>query len=147
MYLQYNFQLHRQKNRLVKHESESTVWNQLTNSREGGGMRKVSGEQKKGLNLFTSLKERLQYIYIYIYLCNNTMFTINVLYIQIQKSGVRGVGFPGGTVVKNLPARAGDAKGFDLCVGKIPWSRKWQPNPVFLSGKFHGQRNLAGYSP
>ena len=57
------------------------------------------------------------------------------------------MGFPGGTVVKNLPARAGDAKGFDLCVGKIPWSRKWQPNPVFLSGKFHGQRNLAGYSP
>ena len=28
-----------------------------------------------------------------------------------------------------------------------PWSRKWQPTPVCLSGKFHGQRNLAGYSP
>ena len=27
------------------------------------------------------------------------------------------------------------------------WSRKWQPNPVFLPGKFHGQRNLVGYSP
>ena len=27
-----------------------------------------------------------------------------------------------------------------------PWSRKWQPTPVFLPGKFHGQRNLAGYS-
>ena len=24
---------------------------------------------------------------------------------------------------------------------------KWQPTPVFLSGKFHGQRRLAGYSP
>ena len=36
---------------------------------------------------------------------------------------------------------------FDLWVGKIPWSRKWQPTPVFLAGKFHGQRNLAGYSP
>ena len=23
---------------------------------------------------------------------------------------------------------------------KIPWSRKWQPTPVFLPGKFHGQR-------
>ena len=22
--------------------------------------------------------------------------------------------------------------GFDPCVGKIPWSRKWQPTPVFL---------------
>ena len=36
---------------------------------------------------------------------------------------------------------------FDLWVRKIPWSRKWQPTPVFLPGKFHGQRNLAGYSP
>ena len=24
-------------------------------------------------------------------------------------------------------------------VGNIPWSRKWQPTPVFLPGKFHGQ--------
>ena len=27
------------------------------------------------------------------------------------------------------------------------WRRKWQPTPVFLSGKSHGQRSLAGYSP
>ena len=53
-------------------------------------------------------------------------------------------GFPGGLVVKNLPANAGVA-GFDPWVGKIPWSRKWQLPPVFLSGKFHGQRSLAGY--
>ena len=25
--------------------------------------------------------------------------------------------------------------------------QKWQPTPVFLPGKFHGQRNLVGYSP
>ena len=37
--------------------------------------------------------------------------------------------------------------GFSPWVGKIPWSRKWQPTPVFLSGKFHGQWNLVGYSP
>ena len=24
---------------------------------------------------------------------------------------------------------------------------KWQPTPVFLPGKFHGQRSLVGYSP
>ena len=24
---------------------------------------------------------------------------------------------------------------------------KWQPTPVFLHGKFHGQRSLAGYYP
>ena len=36
--------------------------------------------------------------------------------------------------------------GFHLWVGKIPWRRKWQPTPVFLSGKSHGQRSLASYS-
>ena len=36
---------------------------------------------------------------------------------------------------------------FDPWVGKIPWRRKWQPNPVFLPGKFHGQGSLVGYSP
>ena len=35
----------------------------------------------------------------------------------------------------------------DPWIGKIPWSRKWQPTPVFLRGKFHGQRSLAGYRP
>ena len=29
--------------------------------------------------------------------------------------------------------------GFDSWVGKIPWTRKWQPTPVFLPGKSHGQ--------
>ena len=37
--------------------------------------------------------------------------------------------------------------GLDPWVGKIPWSRKWQPTPVFLPGKSHGQRSLVGYSP
>ena len=32
--------------------------------------------------------------------------------------------------------------GFDPCVGKIPWRRKWQPTPVFLPGDLHGQRSL-----
>ena len=36
---------------------------------------------------------------------------------------------------------------FDPWVGKIPWRRKWQPTPVFLPRKFHGQRSLVGYSP
>ena len=37
--------------------------------------------------------------------------------------------------------------GIDPWVGKIPWSKKWQPTPVFLPVKSHGQRSLAGYSP
>jgi len=31
--------------------------------------------------------------------------------------------------------------------GKMPWRRKWQPTPVFLPGKSHGQRSLVGYTP
>ena len=37
-------------------------------------------------------------------------------------------------------------RGFDPWVRKIPWRRKWQPTPVFLPGKSHGQRGLVGYS-
>ena len=35
--------------------------------------------------------------------------------------------------------------GFYPWVGKIPWRRKWQATPVFLPGKSHGQRSLAGW--
>ena len=57
-------------------------------------------------------------------------------------------GFPGGAVVKNPPADAG-AAGNEGSVPRIgiPWRRKWQPTPVFLPGKFHGQRSRAGYNP
>ena len=49
-------------------------------------------------------------------------------------------------VVENPPAnRRHKPCRFDPWVGKIPWSRKWQPTPVFLPGKFHGQRSLEGY--
>ena len=30
---------------------------------------------------------------------------------------------------------------------KMPWRRKWQPTPVTLPRKSHGQRSLAGCSP
>ena len=57
--------------------------------------------------------------------------------------------FPGGTVVKNPPASAGDARGAGSIpgLGRSPWTRKRQLTPVFLPGKFHGQRNLVAYSP
>ena len=43
------------------------------------------------------------------------------------------------------PCRRHRRHGFSLWVGKIPWSRKWQPIPVFSPGRSHGQR-LVGYS-
>ena len=37
--------------------------------------------------------------------------------------------------------------GLNHWVMQIPGSREWQPIPVFLPGKSHGQRNLVVYSP
>ena len=34
---------------------------------------------------------------------------------------------------------------FNPWVGAIPWRRPWQPTLVFLPGKSHGHRSLAGY--
>ena len=51
--------------------------------------------------------------------------------------------------VKNelLQCRSGRRRGFNPCIGQIPWRGVWQPTPVFLPGKFHGQRSLTDYSP
>ena len=47
-------------------------------------------------------------------------------------------------LVKNLPVMQ---ETWVQSLGqKIPLRRKWQPTPVFLSGEFHGQRNLVGCS-
>ena len=58
-------------------------------------------------------------------------------------------GFPYGAVIKNPPAHAGETRKhrFDPWVRTIPWSKKRQPTPVVLPGKFHGQRILKNYSP
>ena len=53
-------------------------------------------------------------------------------------------------MVKNLPVSVGDVK----CTASIPGSVRSPgeqndnpKNPVFLPGKFYGQRSLADYSP
>ena len=43
-------------------------------------------------------------------------------------------------------SRRSKRHGFDTWVCKIPWSRKWQPTPIFWPGESQGQRSLAGYS-
>ena len=58
------------------------------------------------------------------------------------------ISFPGATIGKSAcQCKRPKLLGYDPWVGKIPWSKEWQPTPVFLLGKFHGQRSLAGYSP
>ena len=56
--------------------------------------------------------------------------------------------FPYVSALKNPPAvRRCRGHGFNPWAGKIPWRRKWQPTPEFLSGKSPGQRSLVDYSP
>jgi len=56
-------------------------------------------------------------------------------------------GFPDGSVVKNPSTPQCRRCRFHAWVEKVPWRRKWQLTPVFLPGKSHGHRSLAGYIP
>ena len=53
-------------------------------------------------------------------------------------------GFPGCSLVKHSPANR--RQQVPSLGRNIPWRRKWQPTPVFLPGKSHGQRSLVGYN-
>ena len=82
----------------------------------------------------------------------------------------RSEGFPGSSVVKiHLPMqemwvrslgqedpRKFSGKKYSCQTGDVglipglrrsPWRRKWQPTPLLLPGKSHGQRKLAHYHP
>ena len=55
---------------------------------------------------------------------------------------------PNGLVGKDSACSAGDTgHGFNPWIRKIAWRRNWQPTPVFLPEKSHGQRSLTSYSP
>ena len=72
-----------------------------------------------------------------------------IINISVKQNSVQIQTHVGGflhcSVVKNPPAVQGLM--LDPWVGKIPWRRAWQPTPVFLLGKSHGQRSLAGCGP
>ena len=57
--------------------------------------------------------------------------------------------FPGGSAGKTpvYQRRRHKRCRLDPWLGKIPWSRKWQPTPVFLPGESHRQKSLVDYSP
>ena len=63
--------------------------------------------------------------------------------------GEARIRLPGGTSGKEAacPCRRHRRRGFVPLVRKTCWRTKWQCAPVFLPGKFHGQRKVAGYSP
>ena len=68
------------------------------------------------------------------------ILVLNIEYTPTQE------GFRGGLAGKESACQHRTC-GFNPWVRKITWRRKWQPTPLFLTGKFHGQRSLAGYNP
>ena len=52
---------------------------------------------------------------------------------------------PGGSLVKNPPASAGEPDSIPGS-GRSPGEGNGKPTPVFLPGEPHGQRSLAGYN-
>ena len=66
---------------------------------------------------------------------------------QTWVSCIEGGFFTIGEAHANVAPASNVGDSFDPWIRKIPWRRKWLPSPVFLPGKFHGQRSLAGYSP
>ena len=75
-------------------------------------------------------------------MCGCALYTYMDAHVYIYMGG----DFPGGSEGKESVCQCRRC-GFNSWVRKIPWRRKWLPPPLFLPGKFHRQRSLAGYSP
>ena len=74
------------------------------------------------------------------YLCN--------LLVRVFTRFILTSDFPGGSAVKNPPAiQEIQETGFRSLGREDPRRRKWQSTVVFLPGKSHGQRSLAGHRP
>ena len=63
-----------------------------------------------------------------------------------QQINGRVKSFPDGSAGKESACSAGDIGDVGLILGlRDTWRRAWQPTPVFLPGKSHGQRSLGDY--
>ena len=82
----------------------------------------------------------------WLYVCGSIFWTLSPVLLVCWIP----LGFPGGARGKEPFGQCGRYKRHEfnlwVCLGKIPWRRKWQPTLVVLAGESYGQRNLAGYS-
>ena len=84
--------------------------------------------KKKSIYLFSCAESQLWVLGIFDFHCGMELFIV-----------------AWSSVGKESACNAGDLA-LITGSGKIPWRRKWQPTPVFLTGEFYGQRSLVGYS-
>ena len=70
---------------------------------------------------------------------------INFSTVAVLDWNILGWGFPRGSDGNESVWDAGD-QGLIPGLGRSPGEGKWLPTPIFLSGEFHGQMSLIGYS-
>ena len=71
-----------------------------------------------------------------------------LLHYSILVSSSTNWGFPDGSAVKNLPAKAGDIRDLGLIPGQENLLEKeMATHSGILAWEIHGQRSLVGYSP
>ena len=88
-------------------------------------------------------------ICIAIYSCK-TVFSqgLNILKLKFQMHVKCKIISKNSSTGKESACNAGEKEMWvNPWVGKMPWRRNWQPTPVFLTRKSHGQRSLEGYRP
>ena len=85
----------------------------------------------------------------WLYLYISTIYTHNTHPMCVNVCVYVCMGFPRWLSGKETTCQCRRCKrsGFYPWVGKISWSRKWQPTSVLLPGKSHGRRSLGGCSP
>ena len=72
------------------------------------------------------------------------IYTSHSIKQNIQKTATQGLKFNKlMTFTAACQCRRCKRLGFNPWVGKIPWSREWQPTPIFFTRKFRRQRSLA----
>ena len=124
--------------------------------------RKLSSSLPKAADSESVLQEDSQVLFVLTWVCIahlslhcNSALTNHVILAKLHSLCVffgpvcNTWGFPCSSVHKESACGCLQCwrPGFDSWVGKIPWRRKWKSTPVFLPGKFHGQRSLVDYSP
>ena len=78
--------------------------------------------------------------------CNSGWYITDIRYNRRNSGYISCLGLPRQCSGQESACQCRRSR-FNPWVRKIRLTRKWQPTPVFLPGKSHGQRSLVGYSP